>query len=43
MQNIIKENPEYNSTLNNILKLMDEIAKSMHEPIRSTYPYLAIT
>ena len=40
--NIIKDNPGYNSVLNNPLNITDEISKSMHEPILETYPYLSI-
>ena len=43
MQNIIKEHLEYDSILNDPLKLMDAIYQSIHKPIRSTYPYLPLT
>ena len=42
MKNIIKENPKYEIIINNILKLMDEIAQSMHGPIIPTHPYLIL-
>ena len=43
MQTIIEEHPEYDSIINNPLKLMDEISQSMYEPIWETYPYLSLT
>ena len=43
MKNRIKEHPEYDSVLNNPLKIMGEIAQPMHNPICATYPYLKLT
>ena len=43
MQNRIKEHPGYDSIINNPLKLINEIAQSMHEPLRATYLYLSLT
>ena len=43
MKNIIKQHPEYEITLNNILKSMDAIGQSMHDPICETYPYISLT
>ena len=42
MQTIIKEHPEYDSIINNPLKLMDSISLSMHELIWAIYPYLSL-
>ena len=43
MQNRIKDHTKYDSIINNLLKLMDEISQAMQNPIRSTYPYLPLT
>ena len=37
MKNRIKEHHEYDSVLNNPLKIMGEIAQPMHNPIWATY------
>ena len=43
MKTKIKDNPEYESILNDTLKLMNTIIQSMHEPIQTTYTYLSLT
>ena len=43
IQNIIEEHPEYESNTNNTLKIMNSIARSIHEPIQETYPYMSLT
>ena len=43
MQNIIKDQLEYDTILFNPLKLMDEIDQSMQERIRTKYKYLSLT
>ena len=40
MKTKIKDNPEYESILNNALKLMDAIDQSMGDYIQAKYPYL---
>ena len=43
MQTRIKEHPKYLSEiLNDPIKLLEEIAKLMHEPIRAQFPYLSM-
>ena len=42
-QNRSKAHHEYDSIINDKLKLMHAIAQSLHEPIRATYPYMSST
>ena len=41
-KNRIKDHPEYNIIIKNILKLMYAIAQSMNKPIWATYLYLSL-
>ena len=41
MKNRIKEHAEYDSILNDNLKIIDAIAKSMSDHIQETYLYLS--
>ena len=42
MQKRFKYHHEYNSLLNETLKVMDALAQEMHKPIQATYAYLSL-